>query len=173
MRAVLPGLPTSDASPCLQGSDTSTQAAISAGQYSYPIDALGAYIISADPRLVCGPQHWKKSSSGIRAPVLSAASPFTSHFLRQLAFRRALSAKGRLAVPLRVLAAAPAAPRGQGLQEFPRRCRLLGARQSEFNLLIEIQSMDFLGISAPLRASSAAAGAGCAACTAFTQVFQV
>lgn len=115
MRAMLSGLPTSDASPCLQGSDTSTQTAISAGQYSYPIDALGAYIISADPPLVCGLQHWKKSSSGIHAPVLSAASPFTSHFLWQLAFRRALSAKGRLAVPLRALAAAPAALRGQGL----------------------------------------------------------
>lgn len=115
MSVVLSQLPMCDYSQYLQGSDISTQAAISAGEYSYPIDALGAYIISVVPQLVCEPEHWKKSSSVIQAPVLST-SPFTSRFLQQLAFRRALS--GSLTAPLRSTGSSACTPPGQGLKEF-------------------------------------------------------
>lgn len=97
MSAMPSGPPTSDTSQHLQGSGISTQPAISAGQNSYPVDALGAYIISLDPWLVCQhqPQLWKKSSSVIHAPVLFSASPFTSLFLRQLALCRAVTGVSR------------------------------------------------------------------------------
>lgn len=89
MSAMLSGLPTSDTSQCLQGSDIATQTAISAGQYRCPIDALGAYKISVDPQLVCGSQHWKKTLSVTTLLVYRQQVPSHPTFFVLLAFRRA------------------------------------------------------------------------------------
>lgn len=54
MGAMLSGLPKPGTSWCLQGAAIPTQAAITAAQYSYPIDAFGAYGISVDSDLSMG-----------------------------------------------------------------------------------------------------------------------
>lgn len=92
--------------------------------------------------LVCGSQCWERSSSVTHAPVLSATSPFTSFFLHQLTFRRALSR-----VSTRQCYRCPAPPSQQclqplwagGLKSSQGWCRLRQERLSEFNLLTEIQ----------------------------------
>lgn len=60
MSATLPGLPKPGTSWCLPGAAIPTQAAIPAGQYSYPLDAFGAYRTAVDPDLSVGHSAGKK-----------------------------------------------------------------------------------------------------------------
>lgn len=154
---MLPGLPKPGTSWCLPGAAMPTQAAVTAGQSSYPTDAFGAYRISVDPDCLWATALEEKFISNT-CSCFSWTSPFTSLlFLHQLAFHGALSrvsTKQFYSVSHSQRCLQPLW--AGGLESSQGRCRLWQDRQTEFNLLTEIQSKQlqffwaFLHLSVPL-----------------------